>query len=421
MRSADGRAAVTGVASPPLALYVHLPWCVAKCPYCDFNSHTIGKATSLDDYVSALAEDIRTEAAFARGRDVETVFIGGGTPSLFGPRQIEKILDTAARELAIQNGAEITMEANPGAVERGKLAAYREAGVNRLSLGAQSFDAGSLKRLGRIHGPDEVTASYAEAREAGFASINLDLMFALPEQTIEAAVADVEHAIALDPEHLSYYQLTLEPNTVFFSRPPRNLPNDELSSDIQEAGHERLALAGYERYEVSAFARPGLECRHNLNYWSFGDYLGVGAGAHGKRTDENGRIWRTQKVAHPVSYMRDLRAGSRAGSSHELECGDIPFEFMLNALRLRSGFSASSFTARTGLAFDRLEASLWQAQADGMLERDGVDRWRATELGFRFLNDLQARFLPPGDTTRADNFSGTATDSRSTVMHKSSP
>ena len=406
---------------PPLALYVHLPWCVAKCPYCDFNSHTLGVQASIDDYVSALAEDIKTESVLARGREIESIFIGGGTPSLFNPRQIETILDTVTRELAVRGGAEITMEANPGTVERGRLAAYREAGVNRLSLGAQSFDAESLKRLGRIHGPDEVTAAYAEAREAGFASINLDLMFALPGQTLEAALADVERAIALGPEHISYYQLTLEPNTVFFSRPPENLPDDDLSFDIQEAGHNHLAGAGYEQYEVSAFARPGYECRHNLNYWSFGDYLGVGAGAHGKRSDENGRIWRTRKIAHPASYVRDLRAGGRASSSHELERGDIPFEFMLNALRLRSGFSASGFTARTGLAFDRLRASLRQAQAAGMLERDGVDRWRPTELGFRFLNDLQARFLPPGDAERADNVSGTAADSPSTVMHKSSP
>ena len=398
MSAADGQATLTATALPPLALYVHLPWCVAKCPYCDFNSHTLGARASLDGYVAALAEDIKLESVAVRGREIESIFIGGGTPSLFSPAQIETILRTAARELAVRGDAEITMEANPGTVERGELAAYREAGVNRLSLGAQSFDAGSLERLGRIHGPDEVTAAYAEAREAGFASINLDLMFALPAQTLEAALADVDRAVALHPEHISYYQLTLEPNTVFYSRPPGQLPDDDLSFDIQEAGHERLARAGYERYEVSAFAKPGLECRHNLNYWSFGDYLGVGAGAHGKRSGENGRIWRTRKIAHPESYVRDLRAGGRAGSSWQLEPGDIPFEFMLNVLRLSAGFSAAGFTARTGLAFDRLEPGVRQAQDEGLLAPAGVDRWQPTALGFRFLNDLQARFLPPAET-----------------------
>lgn len=413
---------MTDTALPPLTLYVHLPWCVAKCPYCDFNSHTLRETASLDDYVLALGKDFETEAMRAHGREIESVFIGGGTPSLFSPVQIETILDTVARRMAIRDDAEITMEANPGTlVERGRLAAYRAAGVNRLSLGAQSFDAGALKRLGRIHGPDEVTATYLEARKAGFASINLDLMFALPGQTLAAALADIERAIELGPEHISYYQLTLEPNTVFFAKPPKHLPDDELSFEIQEAAYERLERAAYARYEVSAFARAGFECRHNLNYWSFGDYLGVGAGAHGKVTDADGGIWRTRKTDHPLSYIRETRGGAAGASLHRLERDDIPFEFMLNALRLRRGFSAASFEERTGLPFERLQAGLRKARAAGLLQREGDDRWRPTEFGFRFLNDLQAQFLPPVRAHRADKNTVAVAGSAPAVMHKSSP
>lgn len=381
-------------ALPPLSIYMHLPWCVSKCPYCDFNSHKATGPDSRDRYVAAIVRDVDAEAQHALGRRVDTIFIGGGTPSLFGPDQIAEMLATVHRAFDVGDDAEITMEANPGAIERGDLGGYRDAGVTRLSLGVQSFDEKMLGRLGRIHGPDEVIAAYEEARSAAFQSINTDLMFALPGQTIDAALADIDRAIALAPEHISYYQLTLEPNTVFYSRPPRGLPDDDSSFEIQEACHDRLGQAGYQQYEVSAFAKPGFECRHNLNYWSFGDYLGVGAGAHGKYTDSDGRILRSRKTAHPMSYMGQAEAGRPEATAWQLDTDDILFEFMLNALRLPSGFTAKRFEARTGLPFERLRERLQRTDAAGLLECGGDDRWRPTELGFRFLNDLQAAFLP---------------------------
>ncbi len=264
-----------------LSAYVHLPWCVRKCPYCDFNSHKAGPPAQRERYLDALLVDIERDAAGVSGRQVETVFLGGGTPSLFSPLQISALIAHLRATLDLATGAEITMEANPGTLEHGSLAGYRDAGVNRLSLGAQSFDAESLRRLGRIHGPDEIVTAFEEARRAGFDNINLDLMHALPGQTRAAALADLNAALELAPEHISYYQLTLEPNTVFHARPPEDLPDEEQVFDMQEASFERVGEAGFNRYEISAFARDGRECRHNLNYWRFGDYLGFGAGAHG--------------------------------------------------------------------------------------------------------------------------------------------
>jgi len=409
------------VRQPPLAVYVHLPWCVSKCPYCDFNSHTFGQSTSLEEYAAALDQDLAEESAHVAGRKVDTVFIGGGTPSLFPPAQIAAILDHLRAQLTLSSDAEITMEANPGTVEHGNLRAYREAGVTRLSLGVQSFDAESLRRLGRIHGPEEVEIAYREARQAGFASINIDLMFALPGQTPDMAQRDIERAIALGVEHISYYQLTLEPNTVFFARPPSGLPDDDRSYALQETSFQRLSAAGYERYEVSAFCQPGQACRHNLNYWSFGDYLGVGAGAHGKITDSGGRIRRTLKTAHPASYLREASGEGIRRQTRALDGDDIAFEFMLNALRLEAGFSLGLFTARTGLPAEALEPRLRAAEAAGLMARGDGDTWRPSELGFRFLNDLQARFLPDDNRAAGEAVATSSVAPSPAVMHKSRP
>lgn len=385
---------------PPLAAYVHLPWCVSKCPYCDFNSHTLKAGTSLDEYVAALAADIAAEAAFAVERPIDTVFIGGGTPSVFSPAQIETVLGHLCTRLNLVADAEITMEANPGTVERGSLEAYREAGVNRLSLGVQSFHADSLARLGRVHGPDEAVAACEEARLAGFDSVNVDLMFALPGQTQSMGLEDVRQALALGVQHISYYQLTLEPNTVFHTRPPSGLPDDEAADTLQVASLELLRAQGFERYEISALARPGHACRHNLNYWTFGDYLGIGAGAHGKLTDSMGGIWRTTKVAHPASYLKEASSGGPVRSASPVAAADAGFEFMLNALRLPGGFSLGQFSARSGLAPGALLPELRKAEAEGLMLSFGEDGWRPSSLGLRFLNDLQARFLP---ATAADD------------------
>lgn len=379
---------------PPLALYIHLPWCVKKCPYCDFNSHTAGEAMPSGRYVDALLADLKLEAAAdAGGRPLVSIYLGGGTPSLFSPTEIGRILDAAGQGFEFVPDIEITMEANPGTIECGRLAGYRQAGVNRLSLGAQSMDAGMLGRLGRIHGPEEVRTAFAQARSAGFDSINLDLMFALPGQDLELASDDLTRIVELAPQHISCYQLTLEPNTVFHRRPPPDLPDEDLAFEIQQALYELLAEAGYRRYEISAFARDGHECRHNLNYWTFGDYLGVGAGAHGKITDDHGHVFRTLRPQHPLAYMEQAANGGFGQQRVNQE--ELPFEFMLNALRLTSGFSASGFSARTGLPFATVESRMQEARERGLIEQRDGGNWRPTAHGLRFLNDLQASFLPP--------------------------
>lgn len=380
--------------TPPLALYVHLPWCIRKCPYCDFNSHVARGVAPRERYVEAIVADIGVEASRAAGREVESIYLGGGTPSLFAPAEIERILTAAENALELASDCEITMEANPGTVERGDLAAFRSAGVNRLSLGAQSFNATMLEVLGRIHGPDEIHSAFDDALKAGFDSINVDLMFALPGQTVAMAIEDIERVVELSPPHVSYYQLTLEPNTEFHSRPPEDMPDDELAWEIQVRGHRALAGAGYAQYEVSAFAREGHRCRHNLNYWTFGDYLAVGAGAHGKLTGADGVIRRYRKQANPRSYLERTLDNAGEPQPEPLSDEDAGFEFLLNALRLREGFSESAFTSRTGLGAGAIEASLASAMADGLIEECGAGAWRPTALGFRFLNDLQARFLP---------------------------
>jgi len=379
---------------PPLSLYVHLPWCVRKCPYCDFNSHTAGDSAPRSRYVAAILDDLAHEAERAAGRPIESIFLGGGTPSLFSPAEIGQILDAAKNDLDVAADCEITMESNPGTVERGDLAGFHRAGVNRISLGAQSFDEEMLRVLGRIHSPDDILAAFEDACTAGFDSINIDLMFALPGQTLPMAIADIEQLCGLQPPHISYYQLTLEPNTVFFKRPPENLPDDDLSWEIQEHGHRVLREAGYQQYEISAFARKGHRCRHNLNYWTFGDYLAVGAGAHGKHTDADGVIRRYQKPAHPLTYIEQMRQGTCKPPVRTLKDEDVGFEYLLNALRLPAGFSESAFLSRTGLKLDAIGTPLAKAKADGLMQESATGVWQPTPLGLRFLNDLQARFLP---------------------------
>jgi oxygen-independent coproporphyrinogen-3 oxidase len=384
-------------ASLPLSLYVHIPWCVKKCPYCDFNSHAQGGALPVDDYVAALLADLdRDLARFGdaiAARPIHSVFFGGGTPSLFAPDAIARILDGVAARIALPRDAEVTLETNPGTVEHGRFDGYLAAGVNRISFGVQSFDDDKLRRLGRIHGAGEAETAIRSAQDAGVDNINLDLMYALPEQTLDGALADVARAVALRPTHVSHYQLTLEPNTLFAAKPPR-LPDDDSAWDMQEACQAALAEAGYAQYEVSAYARDGRACEHNLNYWRFGDYLGIGAGAHGKLTDARAKhIVRTAKVKLPRSYLDRAACDEAFGSIADVTSTDLPFEFMMNALRLVDGVDASAFHARTGLDDDAIAARLRDARTRGWLV-DDPSRFKATELGQRWLNDVIELFLP---------------------------
>ncbi len=379
--------------TPPLSLYAHIPWCVRKCPYCDFNSHGQRGALPVEAYVDALIADLEQELPLVWGRPVHSVFFGGGTPSLFPPEAIARFLDAAAARLRFAPGLEITLETNPGTAEHGRFEGYLAAGVNRLSFGVQSFDDGCLRRLGRIHDGAEAAAAVKLAQDAGYENINLDLMYALPEQTLAMAEDDLARAIALAPSHLSHYQLTLEPNTVFHARPPPGLPEDDLAWTMQEHCQERMREAGYRQYEVSAHARPGRECAHNLNYWRFGDYLGVGAGAHGKITlAGEDRILRRWKTRHPNDYLVKAASAERIGGEHRIEPEQRPFEFMLNALRLCSGFAPDEFERGTGLPTEAIAAPLVEAVERGWLSR-GQDRIVTTDLGWRFLNDVLELFL----------------------------
>jgi oxygen-independent coproporphyrinogen-3 oxidase len=378
--------------APPLALYVHFPWCVRKCPYCDFNSHAVGGDLPAEAYLAALAGDLEQQAGGAAGREIVSVFLGGGTPSLFSPQQIGAVLAHARGVLRFAADVEVTLEANPGTIERGAFSDYRAAGVNRVSLGAQSFDPGALQRLGRIHAADDTRRAAEELHAAGLVNFNLDLMYALPEQSAAAAEADVRAALALAPAHLSHYQLTLEPGTLFGARPPAGLPDEDTALEMLQRCQARLTAAGFEHYEVSAYAPPGRRCRHNLNYWCFGDYLGIGAGAHGKITDAaHGRIVRTARAREPRRYLAEVAAGPPAAQA--IAPADQAFEFMMNALRLREGFERAQFESRTALAWPAVAATLERARADGLLQCAG-ERWRTTPLGERFLNDLLQRFLP---------------------------
>ncbi len=377
-------------ALPPLALYIHLPWCLKKCPYCDFNSHENSGALPEDAYLQAIREDITAALPLIWGRTVHSVFIGGGTPSLFSPDAIARLISDVRALLKLEANAEITLEANPGTFETDRFKAFRQAGVTRLSVGVQSFDDRFLKALGRVHNGDQARAALTEAAQH-FDTFNLDLMYALPGQTLADCARDVDTALSFAPPHLSIYHLTIEPNTYFAKFPPV-VPEDDDAYAMLDLITERTGVAGLERYEVSAYARPGHRCWHNLNYWQFGDYLGVGAGAHSKLSFAH-RVLRQVRWREPRLYMQHAMEGRPVTTENEVAASDLPFEFMLNALRLKDGFELAHFSERTGLPLTTIQAGLQEAERRGLLGRDLQRAW-PTERGFDFLSDLQSLFLP---------------------------
>lgn len=377
-------------AMPPLSLYVHLPWCLKKCPYCDFNSHEQKSDLPEAHYLEALRADLEAALPFIWGRRVHSIFIGGGTPSLFSPTSIDQLITDIRARLPLEPGCEITLEANPGTFERDRFRGYRAAGVTRLSIGVQSFNDEKLHAIGRVHDAAQARAAVEEAREA-FDTFNIDLMYALPGQTPDELRADLQQALAFRPPHLSIYHLTIEANTFFAKHPPQ-VPDDDTAFDMLDIITEQAAAAGLDRYEVSAFARAGHRCVHNLNYWQFGDYLGIGAGAHSKLSFPH-RVVRQTRYRDPAKYMAQALAGTAITQDEEVPRGQLPFEFMLNALRLKEGFELARFTERTGLPLTALRKSLEQAEAKGWLTRD-LQWAQPTERGFDFLSDLQALFLP---------------------------
>jgi oxygen-independent coproporphyrinogen-3 oxidase len=377
-------------ALPPLSLYVHLPWCLKKCPYCDFNSHEMRTGLPESRYLDALCADLEAALPFIWGRRVHTIFIGGGTPSLFAPESIDRLIADIRARLPLEAGCEITLEANPGTFERDRFRAYRAAGVTRLSVGVQSFNDEKLVALGRVHDAAQARAAVEEAR-AAFDTFNLDLMYALPGQTLAQFEADLEQALSFEPPHLSVYHLTLEANTVFAKFPPQ-LPDDDTAFEMLDLITARTGASSLERYEVSAFARPGHRCAHNLNYWEFGDYLGIGAGAHSKLSFPH-RVVRQTRFREPARYMSQALAGQAISQDEEVPRDQLPFEFMLNATRLKEGFELARFGERTGLSMSNLQRGLDAAERQGLIARDFVRAW-PTERGFDFLNDLQALFLP---------------------------
>jgi oxygen-independent coproporphyrinogen-3 oxidase len=385
-------------ALPPLSLYIHIPWCLKKCPYCDFNSHERRGEIPEASYVEALLADLELALPSIWGRRVRTVFFGGGTPSLFSPESIDRILAGVRARIALSPEAEITLEANPGTFERARFAGFKAAGVNRLSVGVQSFEPRFLQALGRVHDADEARAAASAAIEI-FGNVNLDLMYALPGQSLADAKRDLAEALTFSPPHLSFYHLTIEPNTLFHRYPP-TLPDDETAADIEDTIAATLAAAGYAHYETSAYARPGHECRHNINYWRFGDYLGIGAGAHSKLSFPE-RVIRQVRHKQPQRYIEEAARGSPLLEDRAVERGEIGFEFMLNALRLTEGVPVALFAERTGFALTLVQEALDEAEERGLIERDHL-RIRPTLLGQRFLNDLQAIFLPAGDAPAAD-------------------
>ena len=378
-------------ALPPLSLYVHLPWCIRKCPYCDFNSHAVAAALPEARYLDALRADLEAALPLVWGRPVISVFIGGGTPSLFSPEGIDRLLGEIRARLPLAADCEVTLEANPGSFERERFRAFRGAGITRLSIGVQSFDDALLRAIGRVHDAAQARAAVQEAA-ASFDSFNIDLMYALPGQTLGGLCADLDTALGFVPPHLSVYHLTLEPNTVFATRVPPHLPDEDLAARMLDAIVERAVAAGLQRYEVSAFARAGRRCVHNLNYWHFGDYLGIGAGAHGKLSFPH-RIVRQQRWREPARYMEQALAGTALSQDHEVARADLPFEFMLNALRLREGFDTALFAERTGLPASAIAEAVRGAVQRGLLQAD-VQHIAPTARGFDFLSDLQALFLP---------------------------
>ncbi|MCO7263348.1 radical SAM family heme chaperone HemW [Dickeya zeae] len=372
---------------PPLSLYIHIPWCVQKCPYCDFNSHALKGEVPHDDYVAHLLADLDADLPMAGGRPLHSIFIGGGTPSLLSAEAMQQLLDGVRARLSLVPDAEITMEANPGTVEADRFSGYQRAGVNRISIGVQSFSPDKLTRLGRIHGPEEAKRAAVLAAGLGLRSFNLDLMHGLPEQSLDEALDDLRQAIALNPPHLSWYQLTIEPNTLFGSRPPV-LPDDDALWDIFEQGHRLLSDAGYQQYETSAYAKPGYHCQHNLNYWRFGDYLGIGCGAHGKITFTDGEIVRTVKTRHPRGYMQ----GNYLQQRSEVALADRPFEFFMNRFRLLEPAPRADFIAYTGLPESVIREQLDAALTQGYLT-ETEQHWQVTEHGKLFLNSLLELFL----------------------------
>lgn len=384
------RATMTGERLPALGLYVHIPWCVRRCPYCDFNSHQASEALPERQYVAALLADLELDLAGCENRTVQSVFIGGGTPSLFSVAAVGELLAGIAKRTSLAADAEITLEANPGTAEAAKFAGFRAAGVNRLSIGIQSFHDRLLAALGRIHDSRAAQVAVELAGAAGFANVNLDLMFGLPSQTLDEAAIDVRTAIALAPAQISYYQLTLEPDTPFAKRPPV-LPEESAIWQIQQAGQALLDEAGYRQYEVSAYARDGLRCRHNVNYWEFGDYVGIGAGAHGKLTRADGSIVRRWKLRHPGAYLEKAGTESALGGSGAVDDAQKPLEFLMNALRLREGFAEKTFSERTGLPLAALQPGLDACCNEGLLLR-AHGRIRCTDHGWRFLDTILAKF-----------------------------
>ena len=380
---------------PPLSLYIHIPWCVKKCPYCDFNSHVLAADIDAERnealYVEALLQDLSTEIPLSSDRELESIFIGGGTPSLFSATAITQLLDGVRALIKLKPQAEITLEANPGAADAAFFAAYRQAGVNRLSIGMQSFNDEHLRSIGRIHSAQQALDAFQLATEAGFHNINLDLMYGLPGQSLAQATDDLIQAIALKPQHLSWYQLTIEPNTLFSSQPPGGLPSHEKQAEISDAGIALLQQHGFKQYEISAFAAEDKQCRHNLNYWQFGDYIGIGAGAHGKLTSLDGHIRRRRKQRSPAAYIESIHSGDALSSETQLQDEDLLLEFMMNVLRLNHGAPAAVFEQRTGLSLQAIQLRLLHARRAGLLEQN-PEVLRATELGRRFLNNLLVMF-----------------------------
>ena len=381
-------------ALPPLSLYVHLPWCIKKCPYCDFNSHELREGadpvSTQDTYIHALLADLEASLPLIWGRSIQTVFLGGGTPSLFSPEAIDRLISGIRARVRLAPDAEITMEANPGTFEKDRFKAFHQAGITRLSIGVQSFDNAHLKALGRVHDREQALAAVNEAAQV-FDTFNLDLMYALPGQTLEGLTQDIQTALAFAPPHISIYHLTIEPNTVFAKFPPV-LPEDDLAYEMMDRITELTAAQGLARYEVSAYAKPGHTCAHNLNYWQFGDYLGIGAGAHSKLSFAH-RVLRQVRFREPALYMQQALQGEPVTQNNEVSRQELPFEYMLNALRLREGFALADFAERTGLGINSLQPGLQEAEKMGLMGRDLHRAW-PTDKGFDFLSDLQSLFLP---------------------------
>ncbi|RUO40655.1 YggW family oxidoreductase [Pseudidiomarina aestuarii] len=370
---------------PPLSLYVHVPWCIQKCPYCDFNSHALKGGLPEQEYISRLLDDLRADVEWAQGRELHSIFIGGGTPSLLSADAVARLLDGINASVPIAQRAEITLEANPGTFETERFSGFVSAGINRLSIGVQSFHSEHLERLGRIHNPDQAKAAAKHAQSLPLRSFNLDLMHGLPQQTVPQALADLEQALELEPPHLSWYQLTIEPNTAFASRPPQ-LPNDDRLAEIQERGHELLLSAGYEHYEVSAYAKPGHQSAHNRNYWTYGDYLGIGCGAHSKVTQPTTQqIQRCEKIKHPQGYL-DLTRSLRY-KQWTVPTDELVYEFFMNQLRLNEAIPKTRFSERTGLTIEHAESSIVTAMEQGLLISTPVE-WQTTPLGRRYMNNI---------------------------------